>query len=160
GPGNSNLFTNSGTVEKSSGSFPGTDVNIPFTNAGGSVRALAGTLVLQGLTGNCSGTLDAVAGAALGLAGTPTGALSGAPAGLVGLAGGTLQAGAAGLTLNFVGSGFGWTGSTLSGPVTNTGLLNIQTSDTDQPEAYGATLTNAGAVVQSGSDRFLFLNST
>jgi hypothetical protein len=110
------LFTNAGTLEKSTGAGTTAAVGVGLTSAGGTVQLQEGTLGFPyGMVGS-GGTLDAAAGASLLLAGTVSGTYTGSPAGFVGLSPdsgpfNSVQAGTGGLTLDLAGAGFGWTGA-------------------------------------------------
>ena len=151
----------------------GATVNVPQSDGLTVVLQNAGTLsggttlnvgqgtnvVLLGGTYTGGVTFDVGAGASADLTGGATtvysGTLVGSGGGAVELGSGTVEAGSAGLTLNFLGSTFQWTGGSLysADNVTNQGTINLAGNRTE--EFYGgATLDNAGGFSLTGGAAF------
>jgi len=141
-------FLNAGTIIKSIRT--GTTTLEVALNNNGTVEVRAGTVNLS-LGGKSSGGIFTVAnGANLNLSGGThilSGLYSGLGAGLVQLTGGTLQIDSTGVTFNFIGGGFRWSGGTITGPgtLTNKGDFSIAGVITKLFRA-GATMINAGTI--------------
>ncbi len=119
-----------------------------------------GSAVLSGGTFTGGVTYSVAQGATVDLTGAQTttyaGTLSGSGAGTVLLSGGSLFPGVGGVTLNFPGSLFQWTGGAMElsvGDVTNLGTINLSGSSQTQIYADG-TLDNYGTMIQTGSGDF------
>jgi len=166
GGGGNPVFNNSGTLRKSAGT--GTSVidrNITFNNIHGTIQVDTGTLVLagglttRGGTGD-GGTLVVAPGATLQLTdGTNDavyhGTYMGSGEGTVLLSGGNLAPDVfnTGLTFNFPGSMFQWTGGAIGGyqsavPVTNAGTMTVAGSA--NKATYG-NFNNNGTLIHTGS---------
>ncbi len=119
------------------------------------------TVVLAGGTYLGTTTFNLGQGASVDLTGGQTttygGTLTGSGAGSVVFSSGTLYpASGGGVTLNFPGSMFQWTGGAIEasvGDVTNQGTINLGGSNDKQIYADG-TLKNYGTIIQTGSGNF------
>jgi hypothetical protein len=156
------FFINYGLIRKSSGigisqigSAPGF-VQLAFSNAGGTIEVDSGVLVLSGRGTSSNGIFNVSSGALLDLTGgaSPTwaGQMTGSGAGQVRLGSGILSG--VGLTLNLPSSLFQWTGGTLAGSVTNSGVVTISGSNSPAlgvgpAGGSGGTFYNAGLVRQT-----------
>ncbi len=155
-------------IQLETGTLTGTTISVPAdeivyfeggTFNGGTVLNLAAGAVAEmgdsSFAGGVTFNLGQGASANLVPAGTVyySGTLSGTGNGTVLLAGGDLDVTTGGLTLNFPGSIFQWTGGTIeadSGNVSNLGTINIAGSATKVLYVDG-TFTNDGTIVQSGT---------
>jgi hypothetical protein len=156
------FFNNFGLMRKSSGNgasvigiLPGY-ANLPFQNLGGAIEVDSGTLVLNGGGSSSNGAWNVLQGAVLDLTGgaAPTwgGQITGSGSGQAQLNSGILNGNH--LNLNLPDGLFQWTGGTLQGNVTNSGVLTV--SGTNSPSlgvgpagGSGATFYNAGLVRQT-----------
>ncbi len=131
-----------------SGTFSGgTTIDVP---AGDNI-ALAGGTFSGGVVYNMGqgATIDLTGGQTL----TYDGTLTGSGAGTVQLSGGIMQIGLGGLTLNFPGNIFQWTGGAIDtsvGDLTNLGTINLAGSN-DKGLYDDGTLDNYGSIIQTGS---------
>jgi hypothetical protein len=135
-------FLNYGTLRKSGGTNTST-IGIILNNLGGTLDVESGNLVLAGSGTSSSGTVHVSANATLDLTGgrnvTWSGILTGTGAGQVLLSSGKLLPSANGVSLNFAGSLFLWTGGLIDlgdGSVTNSGVINLKGSSA--PQVLGA----------------------
>ena len=142
----------------------GTTANIPAGNflvgtifnvgAGASVNFSDGSSFAGGMVFNVApgATVDLTGGGTVTYAGT----LTGTGSGTVQLTGGTFYPAVGGVTLNFPGNMFQWTGGAMElsvGDVTNLGTINLSGSGETQIYADG-TLYNFGTIIQSGTGNF------
>ena len=159
-----NTFDNDGLFQKSGG----TDVslvsqggtNLTFDNSG-TVSALSGTIQFDGNGTHDSGIITAASGAEVFFnTGTHTivTSITGTPTGTVRMDAGATMAFGLGGTIDFDGTGFEWQGGTVSGTVTNDGLLRLTTGDL-KDLAGNATLTNTGTVEHTDTGNFRFFGS-
>ena len=154
------VFNNAGTLEKTGGG--GTSYVQSVFNNSGTIAATMGTLAIDPSGGqNTGGTFNVSTGALVDLTGGTTvhykGTYTGSGAGTVALGGGTLVVDSGGATFNFSAGLFQWAGSAMidvsSGSLTNTGVININTSTTVYLNGANSLL-NAGTVTQQGSGTF------
>jgi RHS repeat-associated protein len=146
-----NSFVNAagGTVKKKAGAGT-SDIDVPFDNQGGTVDAESGNITLSRGGTSTGGTYTAVTGSVIDLTGnggvTYTGTYTGSGGGNVKLAGGSITVGSGGATFNFPSGYLAWTGTTLSGTLTNaaTGFLSFTNL------TPGGTFNNLGTLFQSG----------
>jgi hypothetical protein len=126
-------FNNQGVVLKSAGTGV-SQIAVTFNDLGGTVEVQSGVLALTSGGSSSNGTFNASMGATLDLVpanqtSTFAGLFTGSGAGTVTLANGTLQAAGAGVTFNFPGTLFQWTGGTIASsfnvPFTNAGAMTI-----------------------------------
>ncbi len=164
GNGPAPVLNNFGLMRKSGGSGVSTIGTAPgmapltFNNEGGTIEVDSGTLVLSGGGGGSNGILNISAGAVLDWTGgaTPTwaGQITGGGAGQVQLNSGVLNG--QNLAMNLPDGLFQWTGGTLAGSLTNSGVITV--SGTNAPSlgvgpagGGGVTLYNAGLVRLPGT---------
>jgi hypothetical protein len=167
GGSGSNVFNNTGLLEKTGGAGTSTIASL-FNNMGGTIDSESGTISLATAGGaNTGGTFDAGLGgsstATIDLTGgntvAYTGSYTGAGSGTVQLASGTLAVGSSGVTLNFPGSLFQWTGGTVDvssrGTLTNAakGVISVAGAADVDLDGQG-TLANYGTIVDSSTASF------
>ena len=118
------------------------------------------TLDLTGGTYSGGAVFNVAQGAVVDLTGgqtvTYSGTLTGSGSGTVQFTTGTMTVGVGGLTLDFPGSMFQWTGGGLEasgGNVTNQGTINLSGSNETQIYADGA-LDDYGTIIQTGTGDF------
>ena len=155
-------FNNVGLFKKSGGTGTST-LSVAFNNQGGTVEVDSGTLQFPLNTGgnlSTGGTFDVAAGAVLDLGDSQkfVGTFTGSGAGVVQLSTGTdpnnlYSDNQTGVTFNFPGSLFQWTGGTIGSYqgghlVSNVGTLNLS-GDNDKTTL--AVFTNTGTMIQSGA---------
>jgi RHS repeat-associated protein len=134
-----------------SGTFSG---GTTFNLAAGDDIALTGGTFTSGVTFNlgASAIVDLTGGNTV----TYSGLLTGSGGGTVQLSSGIFYPGLGGVTLNFTGSMFQWTGGSVEasvGNVTNLGTINL--SGGNQKEIYAdGTLDNFGTMIQTGGGNF------
>jgi hypothetical protein len=154
-------FQNQGLVWKSGGVNVSL-ISIPFNNLGGSVQVDSGTLRLSAGGNSSNGTFIVAGGATLDLTGgnSPSwsGTLGGSGAGQVSLSSGTLNASPA-MILNFPSNVFQWSGGALSGPVTNTGVVNVSGTNHSYLTGGNTVFVNQGMVQQMGAGGLLLGNA-
>ncbi len=158
-------FNNVGLFKKSGGTGTST-LSVAFNNQGGTVEVDSGTLQFPLNTGgnqSTGGTFNVAAGAVLDLGDGQNfiGTYTGTGAGTVRLSTGTdpnnlYSDNQTGVTFDFPGNLFQWTGGTIGGYqgghlVTNTGTLNLS-GDNDKTTL--AVFTNSGTMIQSGAGNF------
>ncbi len=157
-------FNNVGLFKKSVGTGTST-LSVAFNNQGGTVEVDSGTLQLpiNQTSTSTGGVFNVSAGALLDLGDGEhfTGTYTGSGAGTVQLSTGTdpnnlYSDNVTGMTLNFPGSLFQWTGGTIGSYqggnlVANVGTINLSGGDT---KTTLAVFTNAGLVIQSGAGTF------
>ena len=162
------INTNTGTFRKSSGM--GTcnfNANWEFRNMGGTIDVQSGSV-----TFNCDGifnggSYNADAGALLHFdAGDQTfeGTLSGAPAGRIEISAGvTANTGVSGVTFDFQGTGFAWSGGTFDSSmitIPSTGLLVLDEFSFSCGLSGGTKLTNLGTIRQDENLGFFATDSS
>jgi hypothetical protein len=153
------INTNTGTFRKVSGMGAcNFNANWEFQNLGGTIDVQSGSV-----TFNCDGifnggSYNADAGALLHFdAGNHTfeGTLSGAPAGRIEISAGvTANTGVSGVTLDFQGTGFAWSGGTFTSSmitIPGTGLLVLDEFSFSSELSGGSTLLNLGTIRQDGN---------
>lgn len=150
------VFTNTGTVTKSSGAGLGSGFTTTFNNAGGSIAVNSGQLTLFSGT-STGGTYTAAAGSVLDLTGNQTqnyaGAFTGSGAGTVRLDNGTINVTLSNASFNFPPGLFRWTGGALAGLAGST-LTNAGTITADGPVSKSlntVALANAGTLALRGT---------
>ena len=147
-------ITNSGLFWKAAGTGKTTlsPIGVSFKNVGGTIQVDTGTLVLPGSGASTGGGLFQVAtGATLDLTGGAgnlsfDGTYSSAGGGTVLFSGGTISANV-GLTLNFPGNMFQWTGGAFGADNTNAKVINLAGSGA---KSLGR-LTNNGTINFGGT---------
>jgi YD repeat-containing protein len=132
---------------QNSGTLTDTTINV----GSGTNVVLAGGTYLGTTTFNVAqgATVDLTGGGSTNYGGT----LTGSGAGTVGFSGGQLDATTGGLTLNFPGSIFQWTGggfNTALGNLTNLGTITLAGSS-DKVVYNDGSLDNKGTIIQTGS---------
>jgi hypothetical protein len=149
------LFENTGTIEVQTGTA--TIYNADFT--AGTVLSLSQASTAKIYSGSLSGgtTFNVAPNAIVDLTDgqtvTYSGTLTGSGTGTVELAGGVLDVGSGGVTLNFPGSVFQWTGGQIqafSGDVTNLGTITLAGSN-EKDFTKGGTLDDFGTIIQTGT---------
>jgi len=145
-------FENYGNLRKAGGSS-NCVISVLFNNQGGLVEVQTGTLTLANNGTSSNGTFQVAAGAVLDVTGgqqpTWAGLMQGSGAGTVRLGSGRLVA-SPGVTLDFEGELFQWTGGTLAGWVTNRNVMVL--SGTGDRVVNGG-LENLGVVRHTGTGR-------
>jgi hypothetical protein len=151
-----NVFTNSGTLEKTGGT--GTSTISPGFNNSANITVTSGTLGLTGgtITG---GNFTVSAGAVLDLASNSSfvtygGSYTGSGAGTVALRGGAIDVASGGATFSFPAGLFQWSGGTIdaaNGTLTNavTGVMTL--SNASGVSLNSGSLINKGIINQSGT---------
>jgi len=149
-----NITLSNGT----SATIQGTLVNLPASGTVGAtitVPQSSGLTVTLPNSGTLTGTtFDVGAGSGLVLSGgTYAGTLTGVGGGTVQLTSGRLFIGSGGLTLNFAGSMFQWTGGVIDagqGDLTNLGTMNLS-GNSDMDFYNDGLLDNFGTILQTGT---------
>ncbi len=160
--GGSGVFNNAGLIYKSADNGIST-LRVALDNsAGGILRAESGTLAFT--AGTWSGgtfelrnnaVIDLARGGGLSLSGNYTGSGQG----IVELnPNGSLAAGKTGMTFDFPTGLFQWNGGTITGTLTNLGMLTVATSN-DHVLGNPAVLNNEGVILQTGG-RVNLVNGT
>ena len=139
-------FTNSGTLEKSTGSGTATLAYALIDT--GSIAVDSATFDPTGGVTGTNATITAASGATYVMSGSYAGSFSGSGSGTVQIAGASL--GSAGITLDFTGGTLQWSGGSLNGTVTNLGTLTVTASSV----ALAGTFTNAGSIVVDTTSYF------
>ena len=138
------------------------NLNPNGTFSGGTTFDVGAGAVVDVESGTYTGgvTFNLSQGAVVNLTGgqtvTYTGTLTGSGTGTVQLSSGTLAIGIGGVTFNFPGSMFQWTGGGISGAagnLTNLGTINLAGSN-DKIFYNDGTLDDYGTIVQTGNGNF------
>ncbi len=159
--GGTNAFSNSGTLEHSTGAGAAVfDGSVPFNNAASgkiTLGASVGSVLLAGGGTDLGGTFTVGTSSILDLTDgsnpTFTGTYTGSGGGFVQLNSGTITIGSGGATFNFPQSLFQWNGGYISGSPTLTNasgaFINLDTSTT---KSLRAPLENKGTIIDNAGN--------
>jgi hypothetical protein len=155
-------FNNLGTLKKIAGTGT-SELNLNFSNQGGTINVASGTIEVDSVGGSSTGGSFTVAtGAVLDLTGgqsiSYSGSYTGTGTGTIALDAGTLDVATGGATFNFAAGLFQWSGGaidTSGGELTNTGTIALSggSSATETLQGTGV-LVNQGTIDQSGAGTF------